>query len=229
MELGFKFVADIVAEGSEECIAAREILYEPCCYATPTDPCVLCQSSASSQGDVRDGVSVSFYGSTTNCLDLNSFLVSREEQVGFICQAAKTELQESCCFQECKICGSGGQLYWDNPTTFNDITFACGELTWVLSGSSMEEGSEECAQMQTTYYGDCCSGPSALIPDAGNRCEMCPSGKDWYAQVVHSDSGKPMTCLELDSVLLQSSIFDDTAECERAKSEYSSQVGSSLL
>lgn len=223
LQLGFKFVADIVAEGSEECDAARDILFEPCCYAAPTEPCILCQSSTSPQGDIRDDTSVSFYGSTTTCFDLNSFLVSREEQVGFICQAAKTELQETCCFQECKICGAGGNLYWDNPTTFNDITFACGELTWVLSGSSVEEGSEECDKMQSTYYEDCCSGPSALIPDAGNKCEICPtSGKDYFAQVIHS--GKEMTCLELDSVLLQKGVFVESAECEQAKLEYSSHV-----
>lgn len=223
LQLGLKFVADIVAEGSEECDAARDILFEPCCYAPPTEPCVLCASSTSPQGDIRDDTSVNFYGSTTTCFDLNSFLVSREEQVGFICQAAKTELQETCCFQECKICGAGGNLYWDNPTTFNDITFACGELTWVLSGSSVEEGSEECDKMQSTYYEDCCSGPSALIPLAASKCEICPtSGKDYFAQVIHS--GKEMTCLELDSVLLQKGVFVESAECEQAKLEYSSNV-----
>jgi len=221
LELGLRFAADIVMEGSEECNAAREILFEPCCYMAPTDSCVLCQSNTAGQGDVRDDVSVNFYGSETTCFDLNSFLVSREEQVGFMCQAAKAELQQDCCYQECSICGSGGNVYWDNPTTFNDIIFACGELSWILSGNSVEEGSEECSQMQNTYYEDCCSGPSALIPNAGNKCDICPSGKDWYAQVI--DDGKPMTCLELDSVLLQKGVFDDSAECEQAKLDYSSQ------
>lgn len=221
LELGLRFVADIVMEGSEECNAARELLWEPCCYMAPADPCVLCQSGTVGQGDVRDDVSVSFYGSTTTCFDLNSFLVSREEQVGFMCQAAKAELQSACCFQECKICGSGGNLYWDNPTTFNGITFACGELTWILSGNNVEDASEECDQMQASYYADCCSGPSALIPNAGNKCNICPSGKDWYAQVIYA--GKPMTCLELDSVLLQKGVFEDSAECQWAMAEYSSQ------
>ncbi|KAL9188929.1 hypothetical protein ACHAXT_011419 [Thalassiosira profunda] len=221
LELGLRFAADIVMEGSEECNAARQILYEPCCYSPPTDACVLCQSDQGSQGDVRDGVSVSFYGSTTTCFELNSFLVSREEQVGFMCQAAKTELQESCCFQECSVCGSSGNLYWDNPTTFNGITFACGELSWILSGNSVEEGSLECNQMQSAYYDDCCSGPSALVPNADNKCEICPSGKDWYAQIVYN--GKPMTCLELDTVLLQDGVFDTSPECSSAIAEYSSQ------
>jgi hypothetical protein len=102
------------------------------------------------------------------------------------------------------------------------MTFACGELSWVLSGKSLEDGSEECSEMQSTYYDDCCNGPSALIPDAGNKCEICSSGKDWYAQVIHD--GKPMTCLELDSALLQDGLFGGSAECERAKDDYSSQV-----
>lgn len=80
--------------------------------------------------------------------------------------------------------------------------------------------------MQSSYYEDCCSGPSALIPDAGNKCEICPSGKDWYAQVIHEF--KPMTCLELDSVLLQGGVFDDSAECEQAKMDYSSLASGSV-
>ena len=221
LELGLWFAADIVMEGSEECNAAREILFEPCCYMNPADPCLLCQSDTAAQGDVRDDVSVSFYGSTTTCSDLNSFLVSREEKIGFMCQAAKTELQDSCCFQGCTVCGSGGHLYWDNPTTFNDISFACGELTWILSGTNVEDGSEECNQMQSTYYDDCCSGPSALVPNSENKCEICPSGKDWYAQVTYDE--KPLTCLELDSILLQKGVFGNSAECEQAMLDYSSQ------
>lgn len=222
LEIGLRFAADVVMDGSEECNAARQILFEPCCYSNPSDPCRLCSDpAAGSQGKVRD-MSVNFYGSTTTCSELNSFMVSREEEVGFMCQAAKAELQSTCCFLECSMCGSDGSLYWDNPTTFNDMTFACGELTWILSGQSVEEGSEECTLMQTTYYDDCCSGPSALIPNAGNKCELCPSGKDWYAQVTYD--GKQMTCLELDSVLLQKGVFGDSAECSQAKLEYSNVV-----
>ena len=139
-----------------------------------------------------------------------------------MCQAAKTKLQQECCFEECSICGSTGSLYWDNPTTFNDITFACGELTWILRGSSVEDGSEECNQMQSSYYDDCCSGPSALIPDAGNKCDICAEGKDWYALVIYD--GAPMTCLELDSVLLQKGVFQDSAECEKAAQDHSDLV-----
>jgi hypothetical protein len=83
-------------------------------------------------------------------------------------------------------------------------------------------GSGECREMQSTYYTDCCDGPSALIPDAVNKCEICPSGKDWYAQVIHA--GKPMTCLELDTALLQDGLFSGSAGCEQAKLDYSSQV-----
>ena len=220
LELGLRFATNIVIEGSEECNTARQVLFDPCCYVNPTDPCILC-SSPDGQGNIRD-FNVNFYGSTTTCSELNSFMVSREEDVSFMCQAAKSELQDECCFQECSICGSSGNLYWDNPTTFNDITFACGELSWIFSGQSLEEGSEECSQMQTTYYEDCCSGPSDLIPHGGNKCELCPSGKDWYAQVNYG--GKPMTCLELDSVLLQQGVFGDSAECSQARVEYASQV-----
>ena len=222
LKLGLDFAADIVMEGSKECGAAREILYEPCCYKTPTDPCKLCSYPAGSQGEVRGNVTANFYGSSTTCNDLNSFLVSREEQTGFMCQAAKTELQKDCCFQNCGVCSNSVDLHWDNPTTFNNMSFACGELSWVLSGKSLEDGSEDCSEMQSTYYDDCCNGPSALIPDAGNKCEICPLGKDWYAQVIHD--GKPMTCLELDSALLQDGLFGGSAECERAKDDYSSQV-----
>jgi hypothetical protein len=227
LKLGLDFAADIVMEGSKECGAAREILYEPCCYKTPTDPCKLCSYPAGSQGEVRGNVTANFYGSSTTCNDLNSFLFSREEQTGFMCQAAKTELQKDCCFQNCGVCSNSVDLHWDNPTTFNNMTFACGELSWVLSGKSLEDGSEECSEMQSTYYDDCCNGPSALIPDAGNKCEICPLGKDWYAQVIHD--GKPMTCLELDSALLQDGLFGGSAECERAKDDYSSQVQLNFL
>ena len=222
LQLGLRFASDVIIEGSEECNAAKDVLFEPCCYQIPTDPCVLCQSNTASQGEIRADVSVNFYGSVTTCFDLNSFLVSREEQVGFMCQAAKTELQQECCFEECSICGSTGSLYWDNPTTFNDITFACGELTWILRGSSVEDGSEECNQMQSSYYDDCCSGPSALIPDAGNKCDICAEGKDWYALVIYD--GAPMTCLELDSVLLQKGVFQDSAECEKVAQDHSGLV-----
>ena len=221
LELGLRFAADVIMDDSEECDEARQVLFEPCCYISPTEPCLLCSDpSGQSQGSVRD-YSVNFYGSTTTCSELNSFMVSREEEVGFMCQAAKAELQEECCFSECSICGTDGNLYWDNPTTFNDITFACGELTWIFSGQRVEEGSEECNQMQANYYDDCCNGPSDKIPNAGNKCELCQSsGKDYYAQVTHD--GKDMTCLELDSILLQKGVFGDSAECSQARLEYSS-------
>ncbi len=222
LELSLSFAADIVKEGSNECDAARKILFEPCCFNTPTDPCKLCSYSAGSQGEVRGNATVSFYGSSTTCNDLNSFLALREEQTGFMCQAAKTELQIDCCFQKCGVCSDPVDLHWGNPTTYNNMTFACGELGWILSGKNLEDGSGECVDLQSAHYNDCCDGPSALIPDAGNKCEICPSGKDWYAQVIHS--GKPMTCLELDSALLQDGFFSGSTGCEQAKLDYSSQV-----
>lgn len=80
LELGLKFSTDIIQEGSDECNAGKELFVEPCCYASPVDPCMLCKT-ATGQGDIRSSVDISFYGSTTTCTDLNSFLVSREEQV----------------------------------------------------------------------------------------------------------------------------------------------------
>jgi hypothetical protein len=221
LELSLLFATHVIIEGSNDCNSAREVLFEPCCYQTPTDPCRLC-SDPSGHGDVRRDVSVSFYGSNTTCTDLNSFLVAREEQQEFMCQAAKTELKQTCCYHECSVCGNDGNLYWDNPTTYNDITFACGELSWIMAGKKMEEGSDECSQLQTNYFDDCCNGPSPLIPDASNKCEICPSGKDWYAQVEHD--GKSMTCLELDTVLLKQRVFDASDKCKKAKLDYSTQV-----
>jgi len=218
LKLGVSFAADIVQEGSEECNAAKLALFEPCCYQSPSDPCVLCTNTDGKAGEVRESVDVNFYGSTTTCSDLNSFLVAREEQLGFMCQAAKAELQESCCFQKCDICDDGS-LYWDNPVDFNGVTFACGELTWIVTGNMYEEGSDECNQIQATYYDTCCTGPSLDIPNAANKCEICPDGKDWYAPVVYG--GKPMTCLELDSVLLTNGVLRNSAECEQATQEYS--------
>ena len=218
LELGVKFAADIVEEGSEECRAAKSVLFEPCCYERPVDPCMLCKSSDGKAGDIRENVDVNFYGSTSTCADLNSFLVAREEQLGFMCQAAKAELQDSCCFEKCDIC-ENGNIYWDNPIEFNGVKFACGELTWIITGNMYERGSDDCNQIQATYHDKCCSGPSPEIPNAGNKCEICPEGKDWYAPVVYG--GKPMTCLELDSVMLRSGVFGNSAECRQATQEYS--------
>lgn len=219
LELGLKFAANVIPEGSEECSKAKEVLFEPCCYNVPSDPCIFCRSE-NGQGDVRDNVAVTFYGASTTCTDLNSFLVSREEQVGFMCQAAKTELQDACCFEKCNICGSGGNLYWDNPVEFNGLTFACGELTWILGGTMVEDGSVDCKEMQEAHYDACCTGPSPDIAHAGNKCEICPSAKDWYAQVTYE--GTQMTCLEFDSVLLRNGVLDQSVECSQAMLEYSS-------
>jgi len=220
LELGLKFSIDIIQEGSDECNTARELFAEPCCFLTPTEPCTLC-SNDGNQGQVRANVDVNFYGSQTTCSELNSFLVSREEQVGFMCQAAKTELQGTCCFEMCTICGNDGNLYWDNPVQFNDMKFACGELTWILSGEMIEDGTPECIDMQTSYFDQCCTGPSLEIPEGGDKCEICPSGKDWYAQVTYNET--PMTCLELDSVLLRDGLFDGSDECQSATEQYSAQ------
>ena len=38
LKIGLAFAADIVMAGSEECGAARESLYEPCCYSIPSAP-----------------------------------------------------------------------------------------------------------------------------------------------------------------------------------------------
>ena len=217
LELGLTFAADVVVEGSNECNHARQMLFEPCCYIVPAEPCALCKIE-NSQGDVRENINIDFYGATTTCADLNSFLVSREEQVGFMCQAAKTELQETCCFQKCGLCSAGGNLYWDNPVDFNGLTFACGELTWILSGKMVEEGSEECDTMQEQFFDACCIGPSLAVPNAENKCEICHSAKDWYAQIVYD--GKEMTCLELDSVLLRKGVLDQSSECSQVKLEY---------
>jgi hypothetical protein len=217
LELGLTFAADVVIEGSAECNHAKQMLFEPCCYTVPADPCTLCRTN-SSQGDVRENINIDFYGATTTCADLNSFLVSREEQVGFMCQAAKTELQQTCCFEKCDLCHNGGNLYWDNPVEFNGLTFACGELTWILGGKMVEQGSEECDTMQAQYFDACCNGPSPDIANAENKCEICPSAKDWYAQVFYD--GKTITCLELDSLLLRNGVLDQTTECSQIKLEY---------
>lgn len=138
-----------------------------------------------------------------------------------MCQAAKTELQGTCCFEMCTICGNDGNLYWDNPVLFNDIKFACGELTWILSGEMIEDGTPECIDMQTSYFDQCCTGPSLEIPEGGEKCEICPSGKDWYAQVTYNET--PMTCLELDSALLRDGVFGGSDECQSAAEQYSAQ------
>jgi hypothetical protein len=161
---------------------------------------------------------VEFYGATTACADLNSFLVSREEQVGFMCQAAKAELQETCCFQPCNVCKDGGNLYWDNPVEFNGLTFACGELTWILGGKMIEQGSEECNEIQGKYSDACCNGPSPELA-AGMKCEICPAAKDWYAQVTYD--GRSMTCLELDTALRRNGVLNESPECLEVKSEFS--------
>lgn len=219
LELGLAFAADVVIEGSDQCNHAKQMLFEPCCYTDPAEPCTLCKTQ-SSQGEVRENINIDFYGATTTCADLNSFLVSREEQVGFMCQAAKSELQETCCFEKCDLCHSGGNLYWDNPVEFNGLTFACGELTWILGGKSVEHGSEECSTMQSQYFDACCNGPSPEIANAENKCEICSSGeKDWYAQISYD--GRTMTCLELDSLLLRNGVLGQSTECTQVKLEYS--------
>jgi hypothetical protein len=136
-----------------------------------------------------------------------------------MCQAARAELQETCCFQKCDICRAGGNLYWDNPVEFNGMQFACGELTWILGGKSVEQGSQECDSVQSQYFDACCNGPSPEIPNAENKCEICSSAKDWYAQVMYD--GRAMTCLELDSVLLKNGVLGESTECTQIRMEYS--------
>ena len=220
LELGLTFAADVIIEGSAECNHAKQMLFEPCCYTVPTEPCRLCLVDTL-QGDVRENVNIDFYGATTTCVDLNSFLVLREEQSGFMCQAARAELQETCCFQKCNLCRAGGNLYWDNPVEFNGLTFACGELTWILGGKAVEQDSEECDSVQAQYFDACCNGISSKIPNAEDKCEICSSAKDWYAQVTYD--GRPMTCLELDSVLLKNGVLGKSTECNQIRLEYSRQ------
>ena len=220
LELGLTFAADVVVEGSAECNHAKQMLFEPCCYTVPVEPCSLCLADTL-QGEIRKNINIDFYGATTTCADLNSFLVSREEESGFMCQAARAELQESCCFRKCDFCRAGGSLYWDNPVEFNGLIFTCGELMRILSDKVVEQGSDECDSVQAQYFDACCNGPSSKIPNADNKCEICTSAKDWYAEVTYD--GRAMSCLEFDTVLLKSGVLGESAQCKQIRSEYSRQ------
>ena len=59
-----------IEQGTEECSAITETYQDFCCYIPPTVPCNLCETEGGDFLDAYSSVEVDFWGSSTNCSDV---------------------------------------------------------------------------------------------------------------------------------------------------------------
>ena len=162
-----------VAVSSVECASMQSQFSNTCCYDAPDVPCVLC-----TEGAVRKELQVDFNGDTESCEQVANFLGNRANNGTEECAASKAEFQDFCCFDKCSICGDGEKIDWDAYVDFDGKEgVSCGSFDWYFASNAIEEGTEQCTDLQLAYRETCCYEP---IDYSTPACSLCKHGDAWY-------------------------------------------------
>lgn len=71
----------------------------------------------------------------------------------------------------CNLCGNSGQLDWSERVTYDNKEISCGEFGWIFLSQRIVEGSDQCLNLRSQYFGKCC-----YMKPAGEGCDLCDTG-----------------------------------------------------
>jgi len=204
LDLGLSF-----EEGSEQCSAVTSQYSEQCCYVKPENPCRICPDTGES---VDTNAQVFYLGTNTTCENLSNYLGSREEQAGETCQAATTDFADSCCYDQCTLCGAG-KADWNTFVTYNGKSIACGDFEWILKSDNVASDSDTCSEVKEEFYDKCCYEQPAT---SCNLCQGDSKYLDVQPDVGVEYQGESTTCLNVYNSLFVREAADSD-QCQAAK------------
>jgi hypothetical protein len=204
-----------VAVGSQDCSNLKSAFAESCCYDAPETPCVVC-----AEGAIRKDVKIDFDGQAETCEKVVNFIGSRMNNGTDECSSIKTEYMEYCCFDKCSICKENDMIDWDTFVEFQGVPdVSCGSFDWYFTSNMIEQGTENCTNLQNSYSEKCCYTPIDYTVPA---CSICRQGETWYdingrAKVDYE--GEARTCTDVSNALFREA-EDSSDRCAQAKNEY---------
>ena len=207
-----------VAQNSEICSSMQSQFSESCCYDAPETPCMLC-----TEGAVRKVVEVDFRGKSETCDNVANYLASRSNNGTDECTSSVLDYGEYCCFDKCSLCKDDELVDWDSYVTFEEKDgVSCGSFDWYFTSNSIEEGTPQCTDVQSSFREKCCYKQiNYSIP----ACSLCKKNEIWYDLngVVEVDfEGTSRTCTEVSNSLFRKA--EDSSElCGQARKQYFDQ------
>lgn len=217
---------DRTTENAEECIEARTLHYDACCFEIPSSPCQLCPTDQY----MHHTTTIEFNGDEVTCRSAANFLMEREEMSSDTCAEAKATIGESCCYEICNMCGDQ-DIDWDVFIDYNGEDMSCGDLNEIFREEAIVDGTQQCDGFKEDFSSTCCySSPTT-------SCQLCKQGDTFYDlnDNVEVDFNGPTTCYEVANFMsrrtqdtdpvcatTQASLFD---ECCYNKCNLADQPG----
>ena len=202
-----------VEEGSDQCTTITSQYSDQCCYEKPQTPCRICGGP----GQGTDTKAEVFYlGTNTTCDQLSNYLGSREEQGGQTCQGAITDFSDTCCYEQCSLCGDG-KADWNTFVTYQDQSIACGDFEWILRGDNVAADSDTCNAVKDEFYEKCCYEP---LSTSCNLCQVNGNYLDVNSDVMVDYQGSSTSCLGVYNSLFVREAAD-SEQCNAAKDSLS--------
>lgn len=208
LDLGLSF-----EDGSDQCLAVTSQYSSQCCYEKPENPCRICPGAGQS---VDTKAQVFYLGTNTTCDNLSNYLGSREEQDGQTCQAATTDFADSCCYEQCSLCGNG-KADWNTFVTYQNKSIACGDFEWILRSGNVASDSDTCSSVKDEFYEKCCYEPPS---SSCNLCQVDGQYLDVQPEVGIVYEGDSTTCLNVYNSLFVREAAD-SEQCQTAKDNHS--------
>lgn len=198
-----------VEEGSDQCSTITSQYSDQCCYVKPETPCRMCGEP----GQGTNTKAQAFYlGTNTTCDNLSNYLGSREDQGGETCQNAISDFADTCCYDQCSLCGDG-KADWSTFVTYEGQSIACGDFEWILRGDNVADGSDTCTAVKEEFSDKCCYQPLST------SCNLCQVGGDYLdvkPNAVVDYQGSSTTCLGVYNSLFVREAAD-SEQCNAAK------------
>jgi len=206
---------EAIAKDTQNCRDLQTAFSTTCSFTIPTNPCDLCP-----ENDVSFAANAQWNGKMMTCSDISQSLKTREEADGGVCQDAQSQLRETCCFDQCHVCGANEETDPARTVYHNGKTTNCTGVDLYFYEHGIHTDSEECARSQGSFS-ECCYTP------AEKPCNLCvrsvegneTSYFDLMGTNVIEFNYKKTTCSELsDSMSRREEEGGD--QCLAMKDEY---------
>ena len=206
---------EAIAKDTQNCRDLQEAFSTTCSFTIPSNPCDLCP-----ENDVSFVANAQYNGKMMTCADISQSLRTREEADGGVCLDTQSQLRETCCFDQCHVCGTNEESDFALTVYHNGKTTKCTDVDQYFYEQGIHTGSEECAR-STGSFSECCYTPPN---EPCNLCKRAVEGGDWnYFDLMGTNiiefNNKKTTCSELsDSMFRREEEAGD--QCLAMKGEY---------
>ncbi len=206
---------EAIPKDTQNCRDLQAAFSSTCSYTIPLNPCDLCP-----ENDVSFVASAQWDGKMMSCADISQKLRTREEVDGGVCLDAQSQLRDTCCFDQCHVCGTNVETDAALTVYHNGKTTLCTDVDQYFYEQGIRTESEECSNAKDSFS-ECCY----TLPDKPcNLCKRGGEGNNWdYFDLMGTNviefNYKKMTCAELSDSMARRE-DEDEDQCHRMKDEY---------